>query len=153
MDTNITLKQTILSLADTCQEYKLIPLTKEQSTLFITLYQVEKLKGNFDSKVAAETGMMSQILHERITWVKDMTVTAALGIWCAYLSEGIPGRAVLWAWTLRQLYTQKNRTLTLEDWTNAFPLGIPSEQGYDAAWDTQKGKGPLGNLLDSSETW
>jgi len=106
----------------------------------------------FDGACAAKLGAIGQIMWQRLQWA-DAKITVAVGIFLAWLAEGNPGNAVMWAYTMTRLYQKLGRTITTADLAGAFPMGFPTEAGRLAIWDGQKGDGPFGNLLDLRETW
>jgi hypothetical protein len=77
-------------------------------------------------------------------------IHVALLAWLAAISNGNPGRAVMWAWTCRSLDLNQTHTDIL-CWTAAFPLGIPTDEEFERLWDAQKDGGA--NLLDNPELW
>lgn len=76
---------------------------------------------------------------------------------CVVLTDRV-GDAVQWAYYLYE-ETRLRGPLTLHDMVNDFPMGFPTRDGYQAAWDAQKGylQDPpipkIDNLLDQAETW
>lgn len=71
-------------------------------------------------------------------------------LWLVALSEGNPGRAVLWAWTCSHMQMAGDARDILV-WTASFPYGIPTDEEYERIWDAQK----LGGLnqLDDPAMW
>jgi hypothetical protein len=64
-----------------------------------------------------------------------------------------PGEAVMWAYTLHLLAQQQNIGIN-ELVMGPFGDGFPTDKGIERIWDAQKNKdAPLGNLLDSIDTW
>lgn len=80
------------------------------------------------------------------------TVHITLRLWLAAISNGNPGRAVMWAWTATNM-NLRGDTSDILMWAAAFPLGVPTDAEYLRVWDAQKGDGPSGNLLDRADVW
>lgn len=77
-----------------------------------------------------------------------------LRVWLSAISDR-PGVCVMWAYTVALLAKDQPGEVTMEDWTLAFPWGVPTQFAIDKAWEAQKvydGKGP-DNWLDRSEQW
>lgn len=88
------------------------------------------------------------ILHQLNAAGKAIHV--ALLAWLAAISNGNPGRAVMWAWTCYQLPINGTRNDFLL-WTSAFPFRVPADGEFERLWDAQKDGGL--NLLDEQELW
>ena len=131
-----------------------VPMTVEQSQTFTSCFIHETTtRAAFDRDTAEKMGPIGSILFARLAW-GDVRVTRELALWCAILSDGVPGKIVLWAWTLRKLYEVcHNQQLTISDWTNVFPLGVPTPEEYTRVWDAQKVQGIPDNALDNHSNW
>jgi hypothetical protein len=132
------------------------PMDKEQSSMFMRLMLAE-MQGSieeFGDKQAHEFGFPGQVLKKRLD-LGPIKISTALALWLVLLSEGNPGSIVMWAWTMRELFVQHNhRMLTVNDWTMAFPMGVPTEEERSRIWDLQKQDGaPAGNGLDRGHIW
>ena len=71
---------------------------------------------------------------------------------CSSLSDGIPGKLVMWAFTLYALGDKLDEPVSIKDWAFHFADGVPQERYYVDAWDAQKGYThglEMDNLLDS----
>jgi hypothetical protein len=65
-----------------------------------------------------------------------------------------PGRAVQWAYTLAVLCAAKNGSLlTLKDWCEAFPFGIPTDDAAKATWLYQKVDNRITNIDRTQPRW
>lgn len=133
-----------------------IPLTKEQSNLFITLCMASVSKAR-EVAGTMDDVFLYQVLVKRLeAYSPHITelIDPRILILCAGLSDR-PGIAVLWAYTLAHMLIGKD-TLTLDDWTMAFPMGIPSMEETHKLWDYQKGfthNIKKDNLLDDFNYW
>ena len=48
------------------------------------------------------------------------------------------------------------KVITLNDWTDDFPMGVPTEEEFEKAWEYQKGIAhdiSIDNMLDYKEYW
>ncbi len=133
-----------------------VPMNREQTQLFMNCsIQEEITKGGspFTDDIAKKLGPIGQILYSRIR-LADVRITLELAVWCSTLSEGVPGNLVLWAWTLRELsMLYAGRELTIADWTNHFPMGVPTPEEYHRVWRAQKVSGIPDNALDKPAIW
>lgn len=132
------------------------PMDKEQSEMFMRLVLGE-IQGNiqlFTTEEANEFGFLGKILLRRLD-LGQIKISTALALWCIVLSNGSPGVIVQWAWTMRALFIQHDkRIVNVNDWTMAFPMGVPTEDECSRVWDLQKQEGaPAGNGLDRGEVW
>lgn len=132
------------------------PMDEEQSEMFIRLVMGE-LQGNvqpFTPEKAIEIGFLGKVLWSRLD-LGGIKISMFLALWCIVVSNGNVGRVVQWAWTMRELYIQHGkRLLVVNDWTMAFPMGVPTEEECSRVWDLQKQEGaPAGNGLDRGEVW
>lgn len=132
------------------------PMDKEQSEMFIRLLMGE-MQGNvqpFTPEKANEIGFLGKVLLSRLD-LGGVKISMFLALWCVVLSNGSPGGVVQWAWTLREMWlAQDKRMVVINDWTMAFPMGVPTEEECSRVWDLQKQEGaPAGNGLDRGEVW
>lgn len=68
-----------------------------------------------------------------------------------------PGVAVAWAYYLYE-ETRKRGALAMIDLATDFPMGFPTQEGFHAYWDGQKGRVQeppvrVDNMLDLQATW
>jgi hypothetical protein len=135
---------------------KTIVLTQEQLQHFLQLSigEMRSTPRLFTPEIANEFGLPGKILFSRLG-LCGIKVSGALALWCIILANDNPGTVVLWAWTLREMFiAQKQRMLTVSDWTHAFPMGVPTQDEISRVWDAQKEEGaPAGNGLDRGENW
>lgn len=68
-----------------------------------------------------------------------LKVSPATVILCSVLAQGIPGRAVAWAYTLYCILQATGKEITLEHFCSIFPSGFPTEEAYTKMWQNQKG--------------
>ena len=84
-------------------------------------------------------------------------VSTDLCIFIASICKG-PGDAVLWAYTLGQMIIEGEvKKVGITEWVEYFPMGIPTDEGKEAAWDGQKGMNiglsGVDNWLDDLNNW
>jgi hypothetical protein len=138
------------------------PMSKEDSKSFMQLYMMELRRDTtvdellvLDDTVAREIGPLCQIFHARLATCSPGThVSALLAAWLCHLSKGSPGNAIMWAYAMHRMAINfpEGSLLNMSRWTQAFPMGVPSEDGYSRVWGAQKGaKGH--NRLDDPLVW
>ena len=106
----------------------------------------EEMKGNF----------IYQIMDKRIKHFK-IPVNDWLIVFISCIIDN-PAKAVMWVYTLKQMYKQLQREINLTDFCELryFGLGIPEEEEYKRIWDLQKVKPDYpksDNALDDPEYW
>lgn len=73
---------------------------------------------------------------------------------CSDMARGIPGRMVMWAYTLFRIQKITGNPVTLQKLCFHMPDGVPTEEAYRKAWEGQKCK-TLGlegdNALDNQD--
>lgn len=104
-----------------------------------------------------ESDFSAQVLVRRISGndidIKQVATQPVIAL-CSFLSNGNPGRSVMWAWTLVNMAIRNGGPVNIETFTETFAEGFPTERGYEIVWDSQKSvSAPLGNLLDDGQTW
>lgn len=139
------------------------PMTDEESRVFIQLNMMPKeaIAGMFDDLRARDP--ITIILADRLEQTGWLPFIAPEVIaFCGLLCHGLPGSAVLWAFTLARMAERKAPvTFGVDSWTDweAFGKGVPTEEAIAAAWDFQKAfKHAMpdvrgGNLLDLAMSW
>jgi hypothetical protein len=129
-------------------------MTREEAMLFINLAGHESAAQHIHDIAMKESPIYS-ILHSRLE-AAGIVVSPLLKYWLGGLSNGVPGNAVLWAWTCASLPTT-GETSDILIWASAFPTGVPTDQAYRDAWDAQKGRNcgapSVDNMLDQKEVW
>jgi hypothetical protein len=77
-------------------------------------------------------------------------------IFCAMISDR-PGKVVMWAHTLNEMFVKLGRKVTLADWADAFPMGVPTDDEYARVWELQKlsspARGMTDNCIDNFANW
>lgn len=130
-------------------------LTFEQSESLDMLLSISKTRLEIDElgKTVPEgfDDPIMQIMRRRLA-VAYYSMSPALNCFLADLCQGIPGRAVMWAYTVA-VWCHKNKTIgmTLHDWVEEYPDCVPDDKEYDRCWDGQKVTGCNG--LDFSVAW
>lgn len=136
------------------------PMDENLTKLFTraTLGELEGDDRLFTAEDAAYTGFIGQIIQKRLEAMSPNTkVSLGVGLIATFNSNGIPGRAVFWAYTLHRMARERSYAkVTMETLAEAFPMGFPDEESFALLWDEQKTKPEQGltdNLLDRKETW
>lgn len=138
-------------------------MTLDEAKLFVLLCQVKNNPGvpkHMTLVDATRFGRFGELVFRRMeAHSLNTRITFALSIWIHEMCKGIPGRNTLWCWTLHQMLKENKANtvpMTLLNWAQKFPMGIPTDEAYNTVWAAQKkvieGVGSI-NLLDSLETW
>jgi hypothetical protein len=128
----------------------------ETAKTYLGLLMAEMNEGEvelFNETNVENFGFIGKVLFQRLAWTQGVQVTVRCAVLVTILSGGSPGGAVLWAWTLREIWLKTKQPVSLAVWTDAFPLGAPIQSEVDRIWDAQKGDGPAGNQLDNVIIW
>lgn len=132
------------------------PMTKEQSEIFLKLMLAKPKEIPIENDEELNTSFLSQIIIKRIKAYKLPYSLSNLFLLMS-LSCGVntPGKAMIILALSFQYYNKNPKSLlTIEDWANIFPFGMPSEKEFDQMWDSQKKSDePLGNMVDNPENW
>lgn len=134
------------------------PMEKDESLLFINLVMAQtnpKVTVTFGQDIADSFGPSGQILFGRLMMSKpnEVLLDTGLAAFLTILAKGNPGNLVMWAWTCRAMFRKVGfRQLTINDFTNEFPMGIPSEEEISKVWEAQK-TADFRNNLDDARNW
>lgn len=116
---------------------ELVTMTEEIANVLITLVVMEEqgINSDVEEKLRLDPGF--NIIKSRLdaTGFKASPCLIAL---LSFISNGIPGRLVMWSYTLACMQSEKNKTITLSLWVEEFDAGIPSDAAYNSVWDSQK---------------
>lgn len=132
------------------------PMTEDESKVFLTLMMSEGTDAitNFDEGLREKEVFPYMVLVKRLEAYKKlspkMEINTAVQILCGLLSDR-PGTSVLWAYTLNEIFVKIGKEVTIEDWINEFPDGVPTESAYEKAWNSQKNGGA--NFIDDFSSW
>jgi hypothetical protein len=127
------------------------PMTKDESGIFLAAIMNPALEGTFDEDFAEELGFSGKVLERRLAACTTAKITKGLAVLVVIMSNGNPGNLVMWAYTFHKM--NKGQVLTINDFANEFPMGVPSEEGFSAVWDSQKNSVNGGNLIDDVKNW
>lgn len=134
-------------------QYPQEPLSEESSQILISLLLMERSADPEAPETAGsiiEADQMCRLVVKRAEH-HGLKLTPFAAMLIAHLSEGVPGRAVQLLHALAANSTP-DQEVSVHDFCMIFPMGIPSDDGFSAAWDAQKDTSGL-NLLDNSTTW
>lgn len=131
----------------------------------LMLIEMDKVNGARTlAKMDADLGdsLGYQILKKRLDVFKakfnpGLDVGIAAQVFCAMVSEN-PAVAVMWAWTLNELWCRTGRQVTLDELTQHFPWGFPTKEAKRGVWEAQKVERKSGmlesdNAVDDFGTW
>lgn len=149
---------TVLSYLDSD---KRAPMNREQTDLFIRCTVAEQVKSElFNEQVANECGPVGQILYHRLQLQGPVQITVGLAVFIMSLTGGVPGKIVMWGYTLNRMFKRKAESigghLTIDDLAFCFPMGFPVEEEENRLWDAQKGhlhNFECDNMVDQMDTW
>lgn len=134
------------------------PMTNTESETFIKATFLDmQVKEPFNAEdVARMEYGLATILFRRTQYVHDVTLSKGLAIFTLAISDR-PGTIVLWAYTYHQMYRELGRMVTIDDFANVFPMGIPTEKAMEQIWEDQKaytrGEKSNRNLIDDKVNW
>lgn len=79
-----------------------------------------------------------KVLEKRLQAYKILDkVDEKVLVFCAAVSNN-PAEAVMWGYTLALILTKQKKVLTINDWCNYFPMGVPTEEERERCWVEQK---------------
>ena len=124
------------------------PMTEDESMVFLNAMMSDAMNVVFDEAFAEELGFSGKVLERRLTVCSTAKITRGLALLLVVMSKGNPGNLVMWAYTMHCIAKGKDQILTISDFAEFFPIGVPSEEGLSATWDAQKDPIKGGNLID-----
>lgn len=102
---------------------------------------------------SGELGPAGQLFYQRLRIFSPNTVISeSLAAFLLLISKGNPGKMVMWVYTLHAMAKVTERVLTIKDFAQRFPMGVPTPSEYSRLWDLQKGEHGE-NRLDFKENW
>lgn len=120
----------------------IVPADEETANMLFILIKNPGIIKDIDSMPLA------RILYNRIPSGIRALFTLEVVLFCSHLSQGNPGCAVMWAWTL-----VKNKICNMDDLVYSFPYGFPTWDAFNEIWDAQKDTATGKNILDTEEPW
>ena len=146
------------------------PMNDDISKLFINLTLTEMAissgrqpnnTSDMDAKLA--DCFPYQVLKKRLEVFKQhfspsLDISILPQIFCALISDR-PAVAVMWAFTLNEIFVKTGKQVTMQALANHFPLGFPIALELERCWDAQKVKRdknfPMGsdNAVDDFKNW
>lgn len=116
---------------------KMRPLTEEEFSLLVPLMISEQKNENI---IPTEVKQMLQyqVIEKRLTAynIKDKIDDRVI-LLCALISKNL-AEVVMWGYTLALILTKQKKCLTISDWCQWFPVGIPTEEEKHRCWLEQK---------------
>ena len=150
---------------DTLENYngmlglKVRPMTEVESRLFIILSITPEKVVESQREQMSDPKKIPFVIAVLVSRLQDpLLVDLKTILLCSSFCR-TPGQSVMWAFTLTRMLERKNwQRITIDDWVNAFPMGIPIEEEQLKAWDAQKRTGlpprnMTDNLLDDVRLW
>ena len=139
-----------------CEQSELQAMTEDQSRNYLHLMMVEQRSGlefpgnDFQKEVESDFGF--SLIKARLEAVNIYDrVSKPLLLFITLLCD-TPAELVLWAYTLTKIAEENpNGQIDFLLFSQYFPFGIPTKDGFSRLWDAQKGDGPHGNWLDRME--
>lgn len=134
------------------------PMTHDEAQIFMLMSMAEKfdpLLQNFGdgAKEALEGSFQFKVLVARLKSLGAEVGTQVSRPLVTFLACNVtsPGVLVMWAHALTRLHqTLNGKMVTMTNFAEAFPLGLPTDDALNAAWDAQKGiGGAYDNFLDT----
>ncbi len=140
------------------------PMSIDETELFVRCTFAEKAerdeKGDLtplNASIASELGAVGKIMHKRWEcFSPEVKVSVPCAIFVLTLADGSPGKVVMWAYTLNRMYQRKRDIINMDDLSQAFPWGFPTQVQERTLWHAQKCyvHGVHGdNMMDQKQTW
>ena len=127
------------------------PMNKDESGIMINAMLNPALQEPFDASFADELGFSGKVLFQRLKVCSEAKIEKGLAVLIVVMANGNPGNLVMWAYTMHKM--NKGSLITINDFAEKFPFGVPSEEGFSEVWDSQKDTVNGGNLIDVSANW
>lgn len=143
-------------------------LTQQEAVSLKNLSFAEQQGKSFDPRKQIDERFLYKVFWKRLRLVQDEKFTTAhLRVYLSLVLSDRPAYAVMWAWTVRNIYEEMYQSHVLEgeadrvivgldDWGWRFPEGIPTDEGMEEVWEKQKLAMPRNgndNKLDDPSIW
>jgi len=130
------------------------PLTKEESAMLVGTLIAEKMTPipvpPFETDPNCPMGF--RLMKARVDQT-GVPYSEWMVLFLASLCD-TPGKCVMWAHSLVTKTREHGKAITVLDFGELSPEGVPTEEAYLHFWQTQKQAGaPLSNYLDTVEAW
>jgi hypothetical protein len=134
---------------------KMRPLTEEEFSLLVPLMISEQKNENIIPPVAKKM-LQYQVIEKRLTAynIKDKIDDRVI-LFCTLISKNL-AEVVMWSYTLALILTKQKKHLTISDWCQWFPVGIPTEEEKHRCWLEQKkemDESHSDNKIDDFTNW
>lgn len=131
-------------------EYAGVPLKHDQSEILLRLLMLEKSLSEeefsaLDSELSEEAGFLYQALVARVKF-HDISYRPTALVIIMELCDGNIGKSMSMLHSLA-IRTVADKPITVEDFCNVFPMGVPNESNWDSFWDNQKSATGV-NMID-----
>lgn len=132
----------------------IVPMTKEQAKIFLECVMSElMIENELNESNHKQLGLTGEIFYQRLQFQK-VKISLQATIFLVLMAEGNPGKIVMWAYTITRMFQKYKRYITLNELSDSFPMGFPSEEEQGEIWDDQKRKiAPYGNMIDDPNNW
>lgn len=139
-------------------------LTPDEAKTLLQLLFLEmknpKALVDMDKTLRDKNMFQYQVLAKRLEVFKQhfsptLDIGIGVQVFCSSLCS-LPGMAVMWAYTLNELFVKLGHKVSFQDWVTEFPDGVPTEEEYQRIWDLQKiipVPGSPDNLVDDFRQW
>lgn len=125
--------------------------------LFLQLVMAERDKADpFTERLKNEFGFKIAYLRAK---AHNVSMTPQLLVWLV-VNGSNPAHLVMWVYTMAVLqHEKKAKVLTMENWTDAFPDGVATDEEFSRVWLEQKmtredrDGGMTDNWLDTGAVW
>ena len=135
---------------------ELSTLSNNEAVVLFTLTVMEEqgIKDHVKERFNLDPGY--NIIRSRLEAL-GFSASPCLIAFLSFISNGIPGRMVMWSYTLACLNSELNKTVTMSEWLGYFCDGIPTDAAYNSVWESQKIKRKTDsspdNAYDVAEYW
>lgn len=142
-----------MQLPSLFDQSKVRPMTKDEASVFVQIVmgeRISKTPPEAPPDVSIPVGL--QILRQRCK-IAGIEVSEWTLLWLTTLCDS-PGKCVMWAHSLVVATRKLGKVVTIAEWAELSPNGVPTDGAYSDFWRTQKQDGaPLNNYLDAAEAW
>jgi hypothetical protein len=132
------------------------PMTEDESRVLVTLLMTRDSGTitKFDADLRDKDVFPYLVLVGRLEAFKKLSpkldIDMPVQILCGLLCDR-PGNSVMWAYTLNEMFVKLGKKVTMGDWIEEFPNGVPTEGAYEKTWEAQKNRGA--NFIDDFGYW
>lgn len=119
------------------------PMSEEETKIMLVLIwtkEDDKL-AEIDQQLREKKCFQYMVMVKRLECLKAISPNVEIGfgpkIFCSLISQ-TTGQVVMWSYTLNEMFLKYGHKITMNDFVEEFPMGVPLDEEYKKVWELQK---------------